>query len=178
MAARTARFISTLVRRTKQNAPMQRLAFVVLAGTFGLGAGFLLGWTVVGFALVQAGRGGHADLGIVFLSAVVGALLCSAAASAAVSRWLRRRALRVSLMKAFSDFHPELRRILELELAAGNSVVETWSGFGNGVLLAEPFKRKHSFSSATLEYREVDDPHYWRAEYRVRGLDEFVACRF
>jgi len=72
---------------------------------------------------------------------------------------------------------PELRVILERELEAGNTVVESWDDWGTAVMLARPFLLAHPLVEG-IEFRRVNDPHYWLAEYLAVGLEQFVACRF
>jgi hypothetical protein len=43
------------------------------------------------------------------------------------------------------------------------------------VLLARPFRKRYPLT-AGLAYQVVDDPHYWKAEYRHGG--ECLACAF
>lgn len=73
---------------------------------------------------------------------------------------------------------PELKAVLDAELNAGNYIVETWENFGFYVLLGKPFQCRHHVDERSLEYRAVDDPHYWKAEIRSRLTDQVVACRF
>jgi hypothetical protein len=72
---------------------------------------------------------------------------------------------------------PELRTILDAELAAGNSVVETWTGWGHVVMLKREFLCAHAVDGTRVVYRDVNDPHYWKAQYSVRDVDQIVACR-
>ena len=72
----------------------------------------------------------------------------------------------------------ELRGILDAELLAGNEVVETWEDWGFVVLLSRPFTRSHDTASGVLEYREKDDPHYWKAQYHCPSSGQTLACRF
>jgi hypothetical protein len=72
----------------------------------------------------------------------------------------------------------ELRGILAAELAAGNTVVETWEGWGHVIMLGHPFRCAHSTEGTRVAYRDVDDPHHWKAEYFVADLKQAVACRF
>jgi hypothetical protein len=60
---------------------------------------------------------------------------------------------------------PDIAALLNAELRSGNFVVETWEGFGVYVLLGKRFQLPHSVEGGTVEYRDVDDPHYWKAEY-------------
>jgi hypothetical protein len=73
---------------------------------------------------------------------------------------------------------PELKAILDAELAAGNRVVEDWEGYGSVVMLARPFILKHQADDALVEFREINDPHYWLAEWRCRRTGQLLACRF
>ena len=72
---------------------------------------------------------------------------------------------------------PELKSILEAELAAGNQVVATFEGWGHIVMLAEPFRVAHAIGGR-VSFLEVNDPHYWKSQYSVKELDQHVACRF
>jgi len=63
----------------------------------------------------------------------------------------------------------ELRGLLEAELAAGNGI----AGAGRGlhgrdavmVLLNGPFRAKPLALPAGVEWRAVNDPHWWKEEY-------------
>jgi hypothetical protein len=66
---------------------------------------------------------------------------------------------------------PELRAVIDDAVSAGNTVVETWSGWGQAVRLATsqpiltamcPEVRSH------LTYAPVRDPHYWLGEIHCR----------
>ena len=80
-----------------------------------------------------------------------------------------------------TQFSPGLSAILKLELAAGNSILETSAGFPEPdsifVLLAKQFILKHP-ESANLKYILVSDPHWWYAEYRDTQLQHILASRF
>ena len=73
---------------------------------------------------------------------------------------------------------PELRGILEAELAAGNRVATTFEGWGQIVMLAEHFRVAHPIDGTRLSFVEVHDPHYWKSQDSVKELDQHVACRF
>jgi hypothetical protein len=66
---------------------------------------------------------------------------------------------------------------VDAELTAGNWISETWERWGFVVLLAAPFLVNHDRGDE-LQYRAVDDPHYWKAEYTCPVHDQAVACRF
>lgn len=71
-----------------------------------------------------------------------------------------------------------LQAVLEAELARGNRILERgdWPPHCDlFVLLARPFRKRYPLV-AGLAYNVVDDPHYWKAEYR-HGR-ECLACAF
>lgn len=72
---------------------------------------------------------------------------------------------------------PELQAVLHKELAAGNHIVETWDCFGLGILLDRPFAERHVVG-ARIVFRELNDPHYWQAEYVTDDLQQYIACSF
>ena len=76
---------------------------------------------------------------------------------------------------------PGLNTALERELAAGNRVAEDSGGWGTMtrlVMLGEPFKTGQTSPAAGLEYHDVNDPHYWKAELHDPRTRELLACRF
>lgn len=79
-------------------------------------------------------------------------------------------------------FSPILRSILDLEITQGNSIVETWNGWPNeqtiGIMLAKPFFVHYHYLPDNVEYREVNDSHYWKAEYEDKNTGHLLACRF
>lgn len=74
---------------------------------------------------------------------------------------------------------PELRNIAQSELAAGNRVCEA-SRLGDFfvVWLAMPFRHKPADLPPSVEFREVNDPHYWKAEYVHHAARQILACKF
>lgn len=73
---------------------------------------------------------------------------------------------------------PELLVILDAELAAGNRVAGTMdNGWGKIVVLDQDFKLAHNPESR-VEFIEVNDPHYWKAQYSVKELEQHIACKF
>ncbi len=78
---------------------------------------------------------------------------------------------------------PKLRPLLDAELDAGNVVVETWRGWPSAttvaVALRHPFRcnSRDSLPDAVV-YRDVDDPHYWKAEYVHEDSGHMLVCRF
>lgn len=79
-------------------------------------------------------------------------------------------------LKAIS---PHLTQILEAELANGNEVVETRKHYPGQdsifVALKHPFAKVYPISAA-IEFREINDPHYWKAEYEDVELKHLLAC--
>lgn len=71
-----------------------------------------------------------------------------------------------------------LQAILKAELARGNRVLDRgeWPPHCDRfILLARPFGKRYPLI-AGLAYELLDDPHYWKAEYR-HGR-ECLACAF
>ena len=77
---------------------------------------------------------------------------------------------------------PELRVLLDAELAAGNAIVESGRGlYGKGtvlILLAKQFLARPATLPPGVAFREVNDPHWWKAEYFHSPSRHCVACRF
>ena len=81
-----------------------------------------------------------------------------------------------------NDIHllcTELRTIAEAELAAGNLVAEA-SRLGDYfiVWLAGPFRHKPEQLPPDVKFREVNDPHWWKAEYVHEPTKHVLACKF
>ena len=75
---------------------------------------------------------------------------------------------------------PPLQSILDAELARGNKVIEVadWPPKCHLlVILALPFQRSY-LPLEDVEYQDVNDTHYWKAEYRYRGGLQCLACKF
>lgn len=75
-----------------------------------------------------------------------------------------------------------LRAILDAEIARRNYVSETWEGWpenGTGVLLARSFGADYPLKDG-LRYVDVNDRHYWCAEYDLDhdGRIFILACGF
>ena len=74
-----------------------------------------------------------------------------------------------------------LQLILQTELAKGNEVVETWRGWPEpesvGVALGRPFRVDHVLPTGVV-FRNVDDPHWWKAEYAHEPSCHLLICRF
>ena len=81
---------------------------------------------------------------------------------------------------ALAALHPDLRSILDAEIAAGNSVVETGGGWPDAdsvfVRLREPFRTKPTPLPDGVTYTEPNDPHWWKADYSSRSPRHILAC--
>jgi hypothetical protein len=77
----------------------------------------------------------------------------------------------------------KLNEILQLELDAGNEISETFEGdwpFPNSIMifLAKPFKTPIQRNLLGIEFRNVNDPHYWKAEYVDKENKMLLCCNF
>jgi len=76
----------------------------------------------------------------------------------------------------------ELRVLLDAELAAGNRVVETTQGWplldSVFVLLAAPFYNTPQQLPPGVTLVDVNDPHWWKQEYRHVATGSVLACRY
>jgi hypothetical protein len=78
------------------------------------------------------------------------------------------------------NFSLTLTKILKQEVELGNEIAETSKGWPDErtiiIFLKRPFKDSYIFEN--VEYRNVDDPHYWKAEYFDHTTKHVLACRF
>lgn len=75
---------------------------------------------------------------------------------------------------------PPLRQILEHELASGNRIAEVlaWPPrFSLLVILEHPFTKDYP-SQDGIEFSEVNDIHYWKAQYAHTQAMHALACGF
>jgi hypothetical protein len=75
---------------------------------------------------------------------------------------------------------PALQGILDAELAHGNEISEVtdWPPVCELlVILRKPFHESY-LPLANVEYAHINDSHYWKAEYRVMGGKQTLACGF
>jgi RimJ/RimL family protein N-acetyltransferase len=81
---------------------------------------------------------------------------------------------------ALELLHRDLRTILDAEIAAGNSVVETGAGWPDAdsvfVRLREPFRTKPCPLPDGVTYTEPDGPHWWKADYSSASPRHVLAC--
>ena len=90
-----------------------------------------------------------------------------------IKRWIDPVVLR--------ELCDDLVPLVERELAAGNSVAETYRGYpaaGVNVWLGLPFRAKHTELPAHVVFNNVNDPHYWLAEYACTKHGHVLACPF
>ena len=75
---------------------------------------------------------------------------------------------------------PPLAALLQAELDAGNRVVETSTQWPTplSIWLARPFLCPPAKLPEGVTYRDVNDPHYWKAEYVHEPTRHMLACRF
>ena len=73
-----------------------------------------------------------------------------------------------------------LAEILNSEIDFGNEVIETFSGWPKEetilVILKKPFFKR--YLKEQIEFREINDPHYWKDEYHDMVTDHILACKF
>lgn len=81
---------------------------------------------------------------------------------------------------ALAKLHPDLRTILDAELAAGNEIAETGGGWPDAdsvfVRLRDPFRTKPATLPTGIVYTEPNDPHWWKADYTSGGPRHTLAC--
>ena len=78
------------------------------------------------------------------------------------------------------NFSLTLTKLLNQELELGNKIAETSKGFPEKetiiIFLEKPFKLTYKFDN--IEYRNIDDPHYWKEEYYDTSTQHILACKF
>ena len=76
----------------------------------------------------------------------------------------------------------EMKKILDAELAAGNEICETHKGWGSPdhicVFLKYPFMASVEYDKSKVRYVDIDDRHYWKAEYDDMTAHQTIACDF
>ena len=80
------------------------------------------------------------------------------------------------------SLHPGLREVLNRELRAGNEIREITSGWPKPmsilILLQHTFRTADVPPPSGISYSEVNDPHYWLAEFCHQASGQIVACPF
>jgi len=76
--------------------------------------------------------------------------------------------------------HAGLKSIVKSELSLGNKISEVSTAWGGQeallIVMAFPFKK--TYTETGVIYHELNDPHYWKAEYRYDISKQILACRF
>jgi hypothetical protein len=84
--------------------------------------------------------------------------------------------------KDLEDFSPRLKDILQREINQGNKIAETSRGWPNPtsvfVCLEFEFVTPIKKNEQGIEYREINDPDYWKAEYFDPARDHTLACKY
>ena len=87
--------------------------------------------------------------------------------------------------KHIEELTPQLKSILQNELESGNIICETYQGpFSKDssqqlmIFLRYPFKSPIRRDILGIVYREINDPHYWKAEYADVANHQTLACHF
>ncbi len=82
--------------------------------------------------------------------------------------------------KHLDEFSEALKIILSAEIKHGNEIVETSKGWPNDdtviVFLKKPFFEL--YRAENIDYRNIDDRHYWKAEYNDKLTNHILACKF
>lgn len=88
-------------------------------------------------------------------------------------------------IKHIDALSPQLKLILEDEISRGNIVCETYQGpFSKDaslqlfVFLKYPFRSPIRRDVFGIVYREINDPHYWKAEYEDEANHQTLACNY
>jgi RimJ/RimL family protein N-acetyltransferase len=80
------------------------------------------------------------------------------------------------------ELSPDLKPILDAELAAGNEIGDCTRGWPEKdsiiVALRKPFRSPTAPLPANVEYREVNDTHWWKAEYAAKKPVHLLTCGF
>lgn len=82
-----------------------------------------------------------------------------------------------------NKFNGKLNEILQLELIAGNKIVETFEGdwpYPNSMMifLEKPFKTPILRDLKDIKFNNINDPHYWKAEYVDFNNKMWLCCKF
>ena len=74
-----------------------------------------------------------------------------------------------------------LKIILEKEIKSGNEIFETWNGWpynSTVISLLYPFKVNLEIITENISFKELNDVHYWKAEYRDLLTNDLLICKF
>ncbi|MEM0543913.1 hypothetical protein WFZ85_14980 [Flavobacterium sp. j3] len=86
----------------------------------------------------------------------------------------------MTTQKHIEEFSEALKIILNAEIKRGNEIVETSKGWPNDetiiIFLKKPFMG--IYQAENIDYRNIDDIHYWKAEYSDKLTNHILACKF
>ena len=73
-----------------------------------------------------------------------------------------------------------IKNIVESEISHGNKIVEISEGWTKSysILVALKFPFVKTYQALGLEYRDIDDHHWWKAEYYDPETSHIVTCGF
>ncbi|MDV3425858.1 MAG: hypothetical protein LIR50_01040 [Bacillota bacterium] len=85
--------------------------------------------------------------------------------------------------KVIEKFSGELKKILELELMAGNRIQKTFQGDwplpdSIMIILNKPFKLPIQKNLKNIEFCNINDPNYWKAHYFDCENKQYLCCGF
>lgn len=80
-------------------------------------------------------------------------------------------------------FKGVLKEILDLEIAEGNELQETWRGnwpYNNvlAIVLKKPFITPIQRQHPNIKFNNINDSHYCKAEYYDTVLNQILICNF
>lgn len=79
------------------------------------------------------------------------------------------------------SFSKRLKSILDNEIRLGNEINETAKDWpyknGISVFLRQPFKEYYHLFPG-IEYKDINDPHYWKAQYFDSATNHLLTCGF
>lgn len=71
---------------------------------------------------------------------------------------------------------PKLKGLLTEEILLGNTISESWAGWGRVVRHASRFRLSRKDVRPPLLYSLLNDPHYWYEEVSIEGTDFSIAA--
>ena len=85
-----------------------------------------------------------------------------------------------SIIRSFTG---KMKKILDRELKAGNRISETYQGdwpYKNCkiIFLEKPFVTQILRDMQGIKFCDIDDPHYWKAQYFDARHNLLLCCRF
>lgn len=86
-------------------------------------------------------------------------------------------------IKAITSLNGPLNAVLIAELTAGNTISTSWrGGWPNenvtAIVLAQPFLTPIRHNLPEVTFHNINDPHYWKAEYYDSRHNEMLICNF